>query len=66
MDLHQAALAYAKRGVAVLPPRPRGKVPATSTGVKQATCNLAIIDRWWSAAPDLNPGINEPMLELVP
>ncbi len=57
MDLHQAALAYAKRGVAVLPLQPRGKTPATASGVKQATTDTAIIDSWWTAAPDMNVAI---------
>ncbi len=56
-ELHQAAIAYAKRGTAVFPLQPRGKEPATASGVKQATTDTAAIDGWWTAGPDLNIGI---------
>ena len=56
-ELHQAAIAYARRGTAVFPLQPRGKEPATASGVKQATTETTVIDNWWSAGPDLNIGI---------
>ena len=43
--------------MAVLPLQPMGKAPATTTGVKQATTDTTVIDRWWSAAPTMNIGI---------
>lgn len=67
------ALAYARRGWAVIPlysPRPgracscgkatcesQGKHPQTSHGVKDATKNEETIRLWWSAWPDANVGI---------
>jgi hypothetical protein len=56
-DLHLAAVAYAEKGTAVLPLQPRGKTPATASGVKQATTDTAIIERWWTSAPNMNVGI---------
>jgi hypothetical protein len=62
----QAALSYAKRGWSVFPlhsiinGRKRaswGKHPRTAHGVKEATTDPAIIQRWWSEAPQANVGI---------
>jgi Bifunctional DNA primase/polymerase, N-terminal/Primase C terminal 1 (PriCT-1) len=42
-----AAIAYATRGFAVFPCVPRGKVPATPHGCRDATQDLAQITTWW-------------------
>jgi Bifunctional DNA primase/polymerase, N-terminal len=44
-----AALAYAVRGFAVFPLRPRQKEPATNRGFYDATTNPELIRRWWRA-----------------
>ncbi len=56
-EFHRAARAYARRGIPVLALQPTGKAPATDNGVKQATTDIAIIDSWWTPAPDLNIGL---------
>ena len=56
-ELHECALALASRGVPIFPCQPRGKEPVTSNGCKAATTNTVAIDRWWTAAPDMNIGI---------
>ena len=43
-----AAIAYATRGFAVFPCVPRGKVPATPHGCRDATQDLAQITIWWA------------------
>ena len=53
----EAALAYARRGWAVLPLRPRGKEPLTEHGVRDATTDPATIEAWWNRWPDANVGI---------
>ena len=53
----EAALAYARRGWAVLPLRPRGKEPLTEHGVRDATTDPAKIEEWWNRWPDANVGI---------
>ena len=55
--LHAAARNYANLGMPVFPLQPKGKAPATVSGVKQATTDLAVIDRWWTTAPDMNIGL---------
>ncbi|PFG75310.1 bifunctional DNA primase/polymerase [Tepidiforma thermophila] len=55
--LLEAALAYARRGWAVLPLRPRGKEPLTEHGVKDATTDPATIEAWWRRWPRANVGI---------
>ena len=45
--LGKAAIAYATRGFAVFPCVPRGKVPATRRGCRDATKDLAQITAWW-------------------
>lgn len=55
-----AALAYAERGVHVFPCLPRSKEPNGALvphGVKQATCDRAVIERWAKRSPDANIGI---------
>jgi hypothetical protein len=53
----KAALAYAKRGWAVLPIKPTGKAPATKHGVHDATCDPEKIRRWWTRNPNYNIGV---------
>ncbi|HVW29485.1 MAG TPA: VapE domain-containing protein [Polyangiaceae bacterium] len=52
-----SASAYAKRGWAVFPCRPRTKEPATTHGFKDATADKALITRWWKKAPFANVAI---------
>ncbi|MCH8113114.1 MAG: bifunctional DNA primase/polymerase, partial [Proteobacteria bacterium] len=53
-----AALAYAKRGWPIFPCRPGTKVPLTKNGVLNATTNPQQIDKWWTATPDANIGLD--------
>jgi hypothetical protein len=55
--LHLAALALAARGVQVFPCVPRGKTPATSHGVLDATVDRQVIERWWRDNPEYNVAI---------
>jgi hypothetical protein len=55
--LHAGALALARRGLAVFPCQPRGKEPACQNGFKDGTTDVARINAWWSAYPDLNIAI---------
>jgi hypothetical protein len=55
--LHPAALWYAEQGVPVFPCRPGEKVPATKSGVKDATTDRAQVDTWWSRMPTANIGL---------
>lgn len=52
---HEAALAYAKRGWAVIPLD--GKIPFTLHGSKDATKDAALIDSWWTRYPFAAVGI---------
>jgi hypothetical protein len=59
-ELGEAALSYARRGLNVLPLKPRDKVPDgafVTHGLLEATRDLAVIEGWWRAAPDDNVGI---------
>lgn len=53
----RAALQIAERGLYVLPCQPRGKRPATVHGVKDATTNFGVIERWWRQEPNFNIGV---------
>jgi hypothetical protein len=55
--LGQAAIAYATRGFAVFPCTPRGKVPATRHGCRDATKDLAQITAWWRENPNYNVAV---------
>lgn len=48
MSLLEAALDYANRGCAVFPLSPGTKIPATPSGVKDATTDEAQIRTWWA------------------
>lgn len=52
--LCNAALAYAARGFAVFPCAPRGKVPATQHGCRDATKDIGRIAGWWRENPNYN------------
>ena len=54
--LLNAAVYYARRGVAVFPCRPRGKEPITAHGLKDATTDVDRVLAWWQATPDANIG----------
>ena len=45
--LATTALAYARRGLPVLPVRPRGKAPLCDHGGRDATIDRATVVRWW-------------------
>jgi hypothetical protein len=51
-----SALAYAKRGWAVLPARPGEKRSANKHGFKDATTDKAAIVRAWTSNPAANVG----------
>jgi bifunctional DNA primase/polymerase-like protein len=52
--LGQAALALAKRGLAVFPLQPRKKIPLKdSHGFKDASTGLAVVEMWWHRNPRL-------------
>ncbi len=53
----EAALAYATRGLYVLPCLPRLKLPACTHGYRDATTDREKIARWWSALPSANLGM---------
>jgi len=56
-ELKEAALQYAKIGLAVFPLIPRDKKPLTENGFKNATTDPARIEDWWNIHPDANIGI---------
>ena len=56
-DLLQAALDYAARGWAVLPLKPRDKVPLTPNGSRDATTDTEVLRGWWARWPTANVGI---------
>ena len=59
-ELLEAAHAYAERGWPVFPCEPRGKRPLgrlVPNGLKNASVDHELIDRWWRAAPHANVGI---------
>jgi Bifunctional DNA primase/polymerase, N-terminal/Primase C terminal 1 (PriCT-1) len=53
----RTALALARKGLRVLPCVPRGKRPATTNGLKDATTDPAQIRAWWRHEPALNVAI---------
>jgi hypothetical protein len=53
----QSALQLAKRGMWVFPCRPHDKRPATTRGLKDATTNPEVIERWWRTQPSCNIGL---------
>jgi hypothetical protein len=55
--LHNAALAYARRGVPVFPCEPGAKRPLTRNGHWDATTDSRVVERWWKRWPSANIGI---------
>jgi bifunctional DNA primase/polymerase-like protein/primase-like protein len=53
----QTALALARHNLHVFPCLPRDKRPACPNGVKDATADTKLIERWWQARPDCNVAI---------
>jgi len=51
------ALAWASRGVAVLPVRPGGKAPLTRRGMRDAATDPNLLRHWWARWPDANVAI---------
>lgn len=64
-SLREHAIGYAQCGKAVLPLRPRSKVPACAHGKDDATTDLAQIERWWAECPDYNIGVRPDENEVV-
>lgn len=56
-ELKEAAIEYAKIGLAVFPLVPRDKKPLTMNGFKDATTNIDKITEWWLINPTANIGI---------
>lgn len=56
-EILEAALKYARDGLAVFPLRPHSKEPATEHGAKDATRQREQIEKWFSGSPGLNIGI---------
>ncbi|WP_248320846.1 AAA family ATPase [Caballeronia sp. Sq4a] len=55
------ALAYAARGLQVIPLKPKGKAPLgvlVPNGKDDATCDAETIRRWWGAVPNANIGVS--------
>jgi len=53
----ETALAWASRGVAILPVRPGGKAPVTRRGMRDATTNPNLLQHWWTRWPGANVAI---------
>jgi len=53
----EAALEYASMGLSVLPLRPKAKEPATRHGLKDASTDAKVIEKWWTENPNYNVGI---------
>ncbi len=56
-ELKEAALSYAKKGLAVFPLIPKDKKPLTENGFKNASTDPAKIEEWWTIHPDANIGL---------
>jgi RecA-family ATPase len=55
--LHEAALEYAAKGWRIFPIRPDRKEPLgelVPRGFHDASCDPAVIDKWWEACPNAN------------
>jgi hypothetical protein len=53
----ETALAWASRGVAVLPVRRGGKAPLTRRGMRDATTDPNLLRHWWARWPGANVAI---------
>ena len=56
-ELLNAALKYARMGLAVFPLKAKGKEPNTENGFKDASTDETIIRGWWERNPKANIGI---------
>ena len=56
-EIAEAALRYAKLGLAVIPLRPHGKIPIFGEWQKIASTDQQLVSRWWAQNPDCNVGI---------
>lgn len=56
-ELHDAAVAYARRGWAVMPLATQDKVPAIKGGCRSASCDPTQADAWWSVNPQHNVAV---------
>lgn len=56
-EMLQAALNYARMGLAVFPLKEKGKEPATHNGFENATTEERQIQLWWKRNPNANIGI---------
>ena len=56
-EFKEAALQYAKLGLAVFPIIEKDKKPLTANGFKDATTDPAKIEEWWAIHPNANVGI---------
>lgn len=57
VNMKAAALEYAEKGKQVFPLWPNSKKPTTSTGFKDATTNISVINQWFEQYPEANIGI---------
>lgn len=57
MTLEGVAVRLARRGIAVLPLQPRGKIPLCEHGSHDATTDADQVRAWWGETPDANIGI---------
>ena len=64
-EFKEAALKYAKMGLAVFPLAERDKHPLTANGFKNATTDPAKINEWWTIHPDANIGIATAMTSIT-
>jgi hypothetical protein len=55
--LYSYAVGYGRLGLPIFPIQERGKEPACSNGVHDATPNLDRIHAWWGACNNLNIGL---------
>ena len=53
----EAAVGYAKMGLAVVPLKPRGKRPIFDNWPEVGTSDVATVTRWWQQNPQANVGI---------
>lgn len=65
MTPREAAVGYARRGIAVVPTVPRTKAPLTEHGGYDASTDEDDIERWWRAWPFANVAIATGMSGLV-